>query len=83
MVKNLPANAGDAGRQGFNPWVGKIALEKEMATHSQNCCLEHPMDRGAWRATVHGVAQSQIQLKQLSTQACIFYKTAVPKKYPM
>ena len=31
-------------------------LEKEMATHSQYSCLENPMDRGAWRATVHGVA---------------------------
>ena len=25
----------------------------------QYSCLEHPMDRGAWRATVHGVAKSQ------------------------
>ena len=32
------------------------------------------MDRGAWRATVHGVAKSQTQLKQLSmdTLCCIF-----------
>ena len=30
-------------------------LEKEMATHSGSC-LENSMDRGAWRATVHGVA---------------------------
>ena len=29
VVKNLPANAGDVG---FDPWVGKIPLEKEMAT---------------------------------------------------
>ena len=28
----------------------------------QYSCLENPMDRGAWRATVHGVAKSQIQL---------------------
>ena len=28
------------------------------------------MDRGAWQATVHGVAKSQTQLKQLSTHAC-------------
>ena len=35
MVKNLTANAGDAGRRhGFDPWVGKIPWEKEMATHS-------------------------------------------------
>ena len=34
-------------------------LEKEMATHSsiQHPCLENPKDRGAWQATVHGVAR--------------------------
>ena len=30
-------------------------------------CLENPMDRGAWQATVHGVTKSQAQLKRLST----------------
>ena len=35
MVKNPLASAGDAGdRVGFDPWVEKIPLEKEMATHS-------------------------------------------------
>ena len=29
----------------------------------QYSCLENPMDRGAWRATVHGVAKSQTHLK--------------------
>ena len=33
----------------------------------QYSCLENPMDGGAWWATVHGVAKSQIQLKWLST----------------
>ena len=33
----------------------------------QYSCQENPMDRGAWRATVHGVAKSQTGLKQLST----------------
>ena len=37
-------------------------LEKEMVTHSSNSCLENSMDRGAWRATVHGVAKSQTRL---------------------
>ena len=37
-------------------------LEEEMATHSSISWLENPMDRGAWRATVHGVAKSQTQL---------------------
>ena len=32
----------------------------------QYSCLENPMDRGAWRAPVHGVTKSQTQLKQLS-----------------
>ena len=33
-------------------------LEKEIATHSSISCLGNPMDRGAWKATVHGVAES-------------------------
>ena len=37
-------------------------LEKEMVTHFQDSCLENSMDRGAWRATVHGVAKSQTRL---------------------
>ena len=35
----------------------------------QYSCLENPMDRGAWQATVHRFAKSQTRLKQLSTQA--------------
>ena len=40
-------------------------LEEGMATHS-NSCLENPMDRGVWQATVHRIAQSQTGLKRLS-----------------
>ena len=36
----------------------------------QYSCLENPMDRGAWKATVHEVAKTQTRLKQLSTHAC-------------
>ena len=42
-------------------------LEEEMATHSNILAWKNPMDRRAWRATVHGVAKSQTLLKQLST----------------
>ena len=35
----------------------------------QNSCLENPRDRGAWWAAVYGVAQSQTQLKQLSSSS--------------
>ena len=34
LVKNLSANKGDTGDYAFNPWVGKIPLEEEMATQS-------------------------------------------------
>ena len=34
-------------------------LEEEMATPLQHSCLGNAMDRGAWRATVHGVAKRQ------------------------
>ena len=37
-------------------------LEKGMATHFQYSCLENSMDRGAWWATVHGVAKSRTRL---------------------
>jgi len=46
MVKNLPVNAGDAGDvgsiSGFDPWVGKYPMEKEMATHSSILAWEIP-----------------------------------------
>ena len=36
VIKNPPANAGVAGDKGsFDPWIGKIPLEKGMATHSR------------------------------------------------
>ena len=37
----------------------------------QYSCLESPVDRGAWRATVHWVAQSRTRLKRLSMHVCI------------
>ena len=43
-------------------WVGSLGwedpLEEETATQAQYYCLENPMDRGAWWATVHGAAES-------------------------
>ena len=32
----------------------------------QDCCLENPMDRGAWQATVHGVAKSRTRLSDFT-----------------
>ena len=58
MVKNLPANAGDVRNVGLI--LGREdPLEESMATHPlQYSCLENPMDRGAWGATVHGATKS-------------------------
>ena len=66
LVKNPPTNASRPKRQGFDPWVGKIPWRRA-GNPLQYSCLENPMDRGAWRATVHRVAKSQQGLKQLST----------------
>ena len=54
-------------------------LEEGMATHSSILAWWIPMDRGAWRATVHRAAKSRTRLKQLSTHGCthIRWKTAV------
>jgi len=61
VVKNLSGNArdiedtGSVLRSGRCPGVGN-------GNTLQYCCLENPMDRGAWWATVHGVAKSQTRL---------------------
>ena len=54
LVKNLSAM--------WETWVQSLgwedALEKGMATHSSILAWRIPVDRGAWQATVHGVAKS-------------------------
>ena len=64
VVKNPPANAGDiteAGREDL--------IKEEMATHSSILAWRIPWTEGAWRATVHRVAQSRTQLKRLSSSS--------------
>ena len=60
-VKNLPANAGDIRDAGLIPGSGRSPGEGH-GNPLQCSCLENPMDRGAWRATVHRVAKSQTRL---------------------
>ena len=57
VVKNLPANAGDVRDTGSVPGLRRSPGEGN-GDLLQYSCLENPMDRGAWRATVHGVAKS-------------------------
>ena len=57
MVKNPPANAGDVRDVGSIPGSGRSA-GGEHSNPLQYSCLENPMDRGAWRATVPRIAES-------------------------
>ena len=62
MLKNPPANVGEVGSipgSGISPGEGN-------GNPCQYSCLENSMDRGAWWATVHGVAKSRTWLKQLN-----------------
>ena len=60
MVKNLCAMQETLIQ--FLGWENP--LEKGIATHS---CLENVVDRGAWRITVHGVAESRTQLSDFNS----------------
>ena len=55
VVKNLPANAGDARDVGSIPGLGKSPGVGN-GNPLQYSCLGNPMDRGAWQAAAHGVA---------------------------
>ena len=58
LVKNPPAMR----ENGLDPWVEKIPLEEGMATYSSIPAWRIPTGRGAWRATVRGVAKSRTRL---------------------
>ena len=57
MVKIPPTNAGDVSDAGLNPGSGG-SLGGGHGNLLQYSCLENPMDREAWQATVHGVTKS-------------------------
>ena len=56
-------------------WVRSLGWEDSLEEGNplQCCCLENPMDRGAWQAIVHGVSKSQTRLKRLSTHSHTFF----------
>ena len=56
MVKNLPAKAGDVRDSGSIPGSGRSPGGGH-GNPLQCSCLQNPMDRGAWQATVHRVAK--------------------------
>ena len=56
MVKNPPANSGDAGAMGFIPGSARSPREGN-GNSLQYSCLGNPIDRGAWQAVVQGIAK--------------------------
>ena len=63
-MENLPASAGDPGSI---PGLG-ISPEGGHGNPLQYSCLENPMDRGAWQATVHGVEKESVEQLSIYTQ---------------
>ena len=61
MVGNLPATAGDSRGAGSIPGSGRSSGRRS-GDPLQYSCLRNPMDGGAWRAVVRGVAKSPTQL---------------------
>ena len=51
VIKHLPANAGDAGNTDLIPGSGRFPAEEVL----KYFCLDNPMERVAWQASVHGV----------------------------
>ena len=78
VVKNLPANAGNARDTSLIPGLGR-SLGEGNGNPLKYPCLENSMDRRTWWATVHRVVKSLTCLKQLSMhivdlQCCVSFK---------
>ena len=73
VVKNPFVNTGDIRDSGSIPGLGRSPGGGD-GNPLQHSCLENPMDRGAWRAIVHGVAKSWTGQKRFSTHAQGFRK---------
>ena len=78
VVKNLPANAGDLREVGSIPVSGR-SPGGEHDNPLWSSCLENPMERRAWQATVHSVAQSWTQLMRRSMHAQLNKKSKYEK----
>ena len=74
--KEPAANEGHVRDSGLIPGLGRSSGGGH-GNPLQYSCLENPMDRGAWRATVHRVAKSLTWLKWLSTHAQSYFETEI------
>ena len=72
MVKNPPVSAGGVRDVGLIPGSGR-SPEGEHSNPVQYSCLENPMDRGTWRAVVHGVRKELDTAERLTTRILILF----------
>ena len=77
VVKNSPASAGDLRYAGSVPGLGRSPGEGH-GNPFQYSCLETSVERGAWWATLHGVAKSWMRVKRLNVHACEVYMVIFP-----
>jgi len=75
-ISFLPANVGDVRDAGSIPGLGRSPGGRH-GKPLQYSCLENPMDRGAWWASVHGIAKSQTQPKQLACSSVQFSRSVM------
>ena len=70
-AKEPTCQAGDVRKSGLTPGLGRSPAVGD--GHAlQDSCLESPMDRGAWRATVLGVTESRTRLSDLAQHGKAF-----------
>ena len=65
VAQMVKASAYTAGDLGLIPGLGSSPGEGN-GSPLQYCCLENPMDRGAWQAAVHGVAKGRTRLSNFT-----------------
>ena len=80
-VKNQPANTGDARDKDFIPELGRPPGAGN-GNPLRYSCLENPMDRGAWWATVHRITRNQTRLKWLGTHSCVAVRSCISQGSP-
>ena len=72
VVENPPANVGDIRDLGLIPGSGR-SPRGGSGNPLQYSCLENPLDKGAWWATVHGITKNRTQLSDEAQHGTCVY----------
>ena len=79
VVKNPPASAGDPGDAGLIPGSGR-SPGGGCGNPRQHSCLENPVDRGAWQATVHG-GHKESDMTEVTSHTTFIKFLLYPSRY--